>query len=231
MQILYVQSRMSSDHHFEKSVAYNELYGCPSGYHKRAHYKTSTGKTVPTRCVRSTTVYKNSSKNFKRKTLRKQKDRIKLYIPSVHTLARSVCPPGQIERKAYVRKYSTAVRQRGFTVRRAGKIYRAFPKNNKGTIIKPICVKDTGKPGKGVPNPIGPLRKGELSKYGYSFRIGEDKRHQALRQAVDEFGALGVFRKLVAVANLTEKTAPDASRIFNMDRKWIEEKYGPLKAF
>jgi hypothetical protein len=31
--------------------------------------------------------------------------------------------------------------------------------------------------------------------------------------------------------NLTEKTAPDASRIFNKDRKWIEEKYGPLKAF
>lgn len=222
---------MSTPHRFEKSVAYNERSGCPKGYHKRVSYRTSTGKVVPTRCVRSTTVYENSSKNFKRKTLRKQKDRVKLYIPSIHSLARKVCPPGQIERKAFVRKYSTAVRQRGFTVRRGGKIYRAFPKDEKATLVKSVCVKDTGQPGKGTPKTIGPLRKGELSKHGYSFRIGEEKRHQALRQAVDEFGALGVFRKLTAVANLTEKTAPEASRIFNADRKWIEGKYGPLKAF
>ena len=222
---------MSTPHRFEKSVAYNERSGCPKGYHKRSAYRSTTGKVVPPRCVRSTTVYANSSKNFKRKTLRKQKDRVKLYIPSVHSLAKTVCPPGQIERKAFVRKYSTAVRQRGFTVRRGNQLYRAFPKEEKSTLVKPVCVKDTGKPGKGVAKPIGPLRKGELSKYGYSFRIGEDKRHHALRQAIDEFGALGVFRKLTAVANLTEKTAPEASRIFNADRKWIESKPGPLKAF
>ena len=147
----------------------------------------------------------------------------------MRTLARNVCPRGMIERKAYVRKYSNTVRKRGFTVKRAtGTSYRVHPKANAAT-VKSKCIKNTGKPEKGIPKSIGPLRKGELAKHGYSYRESEDKRHTALRRSVNEYGALGVYRKLDAVAKLSARTAPKASNVFEQDRKWVESKYGPLK--
>ena len=72
---------------------------CPEGFHKRASYITKTGKKVVAACVRST----NSSKKQTRKL-----------VPSIKSLSRRACPPGMIERKAYARRYSTAVLQQGF---------------------------------------------------------------------------------------------------------------------
>jgi len=135
-----------------------------------------------------------------------------------------------IERKGYVRKYSNNVREKGFTVKRSsGKSYKVHPTADHA-VVKSKCIKNTGKPGVGVPKSIGPLRKGELAKYGYSYKESESNRRAALRQAVEEYGALGVFRKLDAVAKLTERTVPNASNIFEKDRAWVESKYGPLKA-
>jgi len=216
----------------KKSLEYNASKGCPAGYHKRESYLSILGNRVAARCVRSTTVYKNSSKNFKKKGSDSMTRRLRaLHIPSVKSLTRSnKCPPGQIERKQYVRKYSTAVRQKGFTVRRAsGTTYRVYPKAAP-TRVESKCVKDTGKPGKGAPKPIGRLRKGELAKHGYSFRKAESERHTALKHAVNEFKPLGVYRKLDAVAKLVENTVPDAAAVFRKDRNWIKEKYGPLTA-
>ena len=95
--------------------------------------------------------------------------------------------------------------------------------------VGPKCVKDTGLPGKGEQS-IGPLRKGELNKYGYSMAATEDKRHSALKKAVEEYGALGVYRKLDAVSKLTERTIPEASKIYTEDKNWIKKKFS-LKAF
>jgi hypothetical protein len=210
----------ASKHNFEKSLAYNEKKGCKEGYRKRESYKTADGVRVPARCVRSTTVYKNTVK----------RNRANIYIPSVKTLARKVCPPGMIERKAYTRKFSNNIKQRGYTVRKSsGTVYVVHPKVQ-GSTVKPTCVKDKAR-GTVQKKRIGPLRKGELSKFGYSFRTSSDKRHKALRQAIDEFGALGVHRKLDAVAKLSKTTLPEASRIFESDRDWIDSKFGPLKAF
>ena len=213
-----------------RSRPYNEKRGCPPGFHKRSEYSSTRKHRVTPRCVRSTTVYKESSKEFKARTLKKQKRRLKMYVPSVKTLARKACPPGMIERKGYVRKYTSAVRKRGFTVQRDGKKYKVYPEE-KSMYVAPSCVKNTGKPGKGVPRSIGPLRKGELAKHGYSFRASEDVRHRALRHAVEEFGPLGVFRKLDAVSKLTKLTVPEASKTYGKDRNWVESAYGPLKAF
>lgn len=161
--------------------------------------------------------------------MRKQKNRLRLYIPSVKSLARRVCPPGQIERKAYVRKYTSTVRKQGFTVSRNGKTYKVLP-SAKSAFVKSKCIKSSGTAHKSVAR-IGPLRKGELAKHGYSFRTDEAERHRALRQAVEEFGALGVFRKLDAVAKLTSSSIPAASAVYKKDRNWIESAFGPLKAF
>lgn len=220
-----------SEHHFEKSKPYSYLTGCPEGYHKRSSYKTKKGTNVPTRCVRATTRKKESSAEFKKATARKQTQRLRKFVPSIRSLARRRCPPGMIERKEYARKYSTAVLERGFTRKsKSGKVISVKPHKNTLTFVKPKCVKDTGLPGKGTQT-ISPLRKGELSKYGYSMRENEEKRHTALRESVKEYGALGVYRKLDAIAKLTSRTIPEASKVYEKDRDWVKKKFGPLEAF
>jgi hypothetical protein len=194
------------------------LSSCPEGFHKRSGYKTKTGKYSKARCVRSTRKNNETSKKAK-------------LVPSIKSLSRKACPPGMIERKAYARRYSTAVLQEGFKKKtRSGKSITVKPHKRQLTRVDSKCVKNTGLPGKGRES-IGPLRKGELSKYGYTLKISLLQRHKALKKAINEFGALGVYRKLDAVAKLTSRTIPEASKQFEEDRDWVKETYGPLKAF
>jgi hypothetical protein len=97
-------------------------------------------------------------------------------------------------------------------------------------IVKAACIEDRGEKGIG-PQRIGPLRKGELRKFGYTFRKSRNERHSALKKATKQYGPLGIFRKLNAVAKLSKTTAPNASKIFAEDRNWVRETMGPLKAF
>lgn len=181
-----------------------------------------TGKYVPPRCIRSTTSYSQSSRNFKKSVSAKSNRRLKSVLGTQKS-----CPEGQILRKPYVRRFSTSIRKEGYTVKRGNKTYKAFPKKT-STLVKASCIKDRGLPGS-KPS-IGPLRKGDLSKYGYNVKISESDRHSALEKAVKEYGALGVYRKLDAVAKLSVRTAPGASKIFKADRDWIRSTHS-LKAF
>jgi hypothetical protein len=147
-------------------------------------------------------------------------------IPGFRTISRKSCPPGKILRKGYMRHYSTAVRRRGFTVKKdTGQIYRIHP-SNKDMHVEATCVTDPN-PGKKhtVKKQIGPLKKGELAMYGYSFRGKETDRHIALVKAIHEYTALGVFHKLDAVAKLTHRTLPKASSVFAKDREWVRTKF------
>ena len=219
------------EHKFEKSIPYNSSVGCPSGYRKRSEYTAASGKYVPPRCVRSTSPYEQSSKEFKRSTLKKMKARLAQVADKKGE--EISCPKGYIARASYARRYTTSVRQKGYTVKKAsGTTYKVYPKNE--TLYVPAaCVKDLGKPGKGVPDKqaIGPLRKGEMTKFGYSSKLGEEARHEALKKAVAALGVLSTYRKLDAVAKLSMRVAPDSSRIFAADRDWVEQKFGPLRAF
>jgi hypothetical protein len=133
------------------------------------------------------------------------------------------CPQGYILRRGYTRKFRPSVKSTGFTVRRKGTVYTVRPKAN--TIRVPAsCIKNRGLPGKG-PDGIGKLRKGELIKYGYQYRLSDSLRQSALKKAVKRYGALSVYRKLDAVAKLSLRTAPDASKIFTRDRDWIRENF------
>ena len=217
-------------HHFTKSLPYDSSKGCPSGYHHREGYKSSTGMYVPPRCIRATTKYAETSKEFKARTLKKPASRLAVRgLSSTYGATRKSCAPGQVLRKAYVRRYTTNVRQRGYTVKKGNKTYRAYPKSG-STIVKASCVKNVGLKGKG-PQVIGPLRRGELRKYGYIYREPSDVRHSALRKAAKEYGVLGIYRKLNAVAKLSKRSAPGASKIFSADRTWVKKELGPLKAF
>jgi len=204
-----------TEHQFDKSKPYSFLSGCPDGYHKRKTYKTKTGKKVPRRCVRSIT---------KKESIKAQQ--LQKIVPSIRSLSRKVCPPGMIERKEYSRKYSTAILSHGFSRKtKQGITSKVIPHKHSLSYVAPKCVKDIGLPGKGKQS-IGPLRKGELSKYGYSIADSDEKRHTSLKKAIKEYGALGVYRKLDAVAKLTVRTIPEASKKWRNDRDWVKEKYG-----
>lgn len=121
------------------------------------------------------------------------------------------CPAGYIKRAAFVR----------------------YTKKGKHSLVREQCIRDVGAPGKGYPGGpgIGPLRKGELAKHGYTqvSSMSVLDRHIALDSAVKEFGSLSTWRKLNAVAVYTKRTAPAISRIFKEDMDYIRAKYGVKK--
>jgi hypothetical protein len=88
----------------------------------------------------------------------------------------------------------------------------------------------TGRPPRSAVR-IGPLKKGELKKFGYSYKLPVEKRREALQDAINKLGPLNVYYKLHAVSELTKTKAPRASAVFMEDKKWIQTVYGPLHAF
>jgi hypothetical protein len=136
------------------------------------------------------------------------------------------CPPGYILRKGYTRKFRNTTKQEGYLVHKFGKVYTVKPKKNV-TYVSSACIKNRGLPGKGPREGEGfaSLRKGELIKYGYSYRLSNTVRRKALEKAIKAYGALPVYRKLDAVAKLSMRTAPEAHKVFVADRDWIQHNY------
>ena len=101
------------------------------------------------------------------------------------------CPKGYIIRNSYVR--NPFVGKDG--------------KNVAMKVVTAKCIKSRGLPGKttdrykGPNKGIGPLKKGELSKHGYTSikNMGVRKRHKALNSAVKEYGSPMILKKLGAV--------------------------------
>ena len=124
--------------------------------------------------------------------------------------SRKQCPPGKSPRISYTRRVKTS------------------NGSSKTIRVKSACVKGVASK---VPNQrIGPLRKGELQRFGYSYKLPESIRHSSLKAAIKELGALNVYRKLDAVAKLSVTTNPAASKSFSEDRDWIRSNYS-LSAF
>lgn len=205
------------------SIPYNGR-ACPNGFYKRSSYTTPRGHRIHTRCVKIHRSHNKSRKNFRSRVEAR-------YTARNHKMSKSVtrkkpCPLGKVERKGYVRKFGERVLKRGYTVKRAsGKAYRIRP--TRGSVyVKPSCVKKSGgqtrsRPGKG----FGLLRRGELKKHGYIYESSYESRHFALKKAIKEFGPLGVYRKLDAVAKLSKNRVPKASHVFKEDRDWIRRHY------
>ena len=129
------------------------------------------------------------------------------------------CPNGYVMRKSYTRKFTNNVARSGYTVRRKGKLYTFHPKVS-SVRVSSKCVK---KPAPKNTAKIGKLRKGDLIKYGYQYRLSDRLRHKALTKAIEVYGITSVYHKLDAVAKLSVRIAPDASKIFRKDREWVHE--------
>ena len=134
-----------------------------------------------------------------------------------------VCPPGYILRKGYTRKFRSSIKNTGYTVRRKGKLYTVHPKSN--TIhVGEGCIKSRSTVSQSNKSKlIGKLRKGDLIKYGYQYRLSDSLREKALVKAVKAYGALSVYHKLDAVAKLSVQKAPEAHIIFVRDRDWVSQ--------
>jgi hypothetical protein len=107
--------------------------------------------------------------------------------------------------------------------------YVRVSKSGKRTLVTASCIPDLGRPGKRTSPGIGPLHKGELTKFGYSSSLGVNERRIALKKAVAEYGSLATWRKVNAIYVYTKNTNPTASAKYDADRNWIRETYG-LKA-
>ncbi len=176
------------------------------------------GTRVKGRCIRSQTRYSESTMNKVKRILGRMSRRFRGIRKSARK-AKHTCRKGQISRKAYVR----------------------YSKKGTRTLVREGCVKNVGAPGKGlrmgktsrrVYPGIGPLRKGDLSKFGYKNVAGMSvaDRHAALRKAIQAYGSLTTWRKLNAVYVYTRRTSPGTSEIFKKDMDWIRSTFG-IKAF
>jgi hypothetical protein len=161
-------------------------------------------------CIRSQTRYAESTKNKIERMTKRMTSRMRGIRMSNRTV--KSCPAGYIMRKAFVR----------------------ISKKGKRTLVPAACISDKGAPGKGIAGRpgIGPLRKGELAKYGYVAvaKLGIAERHSALKKAIEEYGSLSVWRKLNAVHIYTRRTSPATSAVLKEDMDWIRKTFG-LKAF
>jgi hypothetical protein len=139
------------------------------------------------------------------------------------------CPPGEVLRAPYRRRFSSSVVKSGYNVHRKNKTYRIYPKP-RTTTVKAVCIKDRGLPGKGPRSGtgIGTLKKGDLSRYGYNYHKDVKERHEALLKAMSVYGPLTVYHKLDAIVKYTVRTAPKAHMIFKHDRDWVYKNF-PMK--
>jgi hypothetical protein len=138
------------------------------------------------------------------------------------SLTQKKCPSGYTYRRGYTRKLKNETKREGFTVRRDGKLFTVKPKKSLISVpakCVPIKKKSTGKMS------VGSLRKGNLIKFGYSYRLPDSSRRKALKKAIEAYGATGVYKKLETASKLAMKTAPDASIIFSKDRDWVYSHY------
>jgi hypothetical protein len=190
------------EHQFEKSKPLLPNGTCPVGYKKRkAYIIQKTAKIVPARCVKA---------DEETASLR----------PATNTMK---CPPGQIYRRPYLRKYSNTVKREGYLVKRKGVTVRIRPKMN-AVQVKGSCVSaDEAEAGATLEQKE--VKKGELLKYGYTFRLPMSMRHEALKRAIYAYGARHVYRKLYTVAKLFKISKPDAARIFAADRDWVKRNF------
>jgi hypothetical protein len=72
---------------------------------------------------------------------------------------------------------------------------------------------------------IGHLKKGSLTKVGYSEMSSKTSRRTALRRAVKRYGSTSTFRKLNAVGTYTKRTSKGKSKRFIADRNWVKKTY------
>jgi hypothetical protein len=116
------------------------------------------------------------------------------------------CPKGKLMRKSYSRK----------------SYFRKDGSRVKSSIVKASCIKDVGSKGKGK-KIIKILRKGSLRKHGYAMKSPVQKRHDALRKAVKEYGKSSTIKKLNVISLYNKRSHPKTSLKAKKDMEFVRK--------
>ena len=100
-----------------------------------------------------------------------------------------------------------------------GTIYRRAYTRKDGARARSACIKDRGKPGKG--KRLFTLKKGDLTKHGYSIKVGKERRQRALRKAKKHIPHATLIRKLNALAILFKNTKPHYAKRARVDMEYL----------
>ena len=104
--------------------------------------------------------------------------------------------------------------------------YTFVKKSSKKPVkVKPTCIEDKGKPGKGPKLiKIPPEDEGILGKYGYNLKENHEERVKALKKAFKENSHLKILRHLNAIRTL-QKSNETYFKKLDKDMKWLQEYY------
>lgn len=124
--------------------------------------------------------------------------------------SKSRCPKGQILRKGYC-----ATRKRSGSRKKVT------------YCVKPTCIKDLGKPGKGPK--LWSVTPGLLGKYGYTLKKLAEPRRKTLKRAVRAEGYNEIIKRLVAVSNYVKLSQPGNYRKYRGDIEWLKKNKNKLE--
>jgi hypothetical protein len=127
-----------------------------------------------------------------------------------------------------------AVIRSAHTARRTAKLVRVKPtrarcgytyRHKAGLVrVKSTPIPDVGAAGKPT-SVIGRLKGGMLTRYGYHPVESKTARRRSLAKAVRRESPIPVINRLLAIAGITRKRLPTASRTYKKDSRWISENY------
>jgi hypothetical protein len=91
--------------------------------------------------------------------------------------------------------------------------------------VKPTCIKDQGKPGKGPKLIVIPKEDiGLLEKYNYTLKNNYEERIKSLKKANKELSKLKVLRYINALRTLQKSNEKYYNKL-DRDMKWLQKNY------
>jgi hypothetical protein len=104
--------------------------------------------------------------------------------------------------------------------------YKFKRKTSKKSVhVKPVCIKDQGKTGKGPKLDILPKEDiGILSNYGYSLKNTHEERVKSLKRAIKHNKELKILRHINALRTLFKSNEKYYNKL-DKDLKWIQAHY------
>ena len=107
--------------------------------------------------------------------------------------------------------------------------YSYKKKSGKQVDVKPTCINDKGKPGKGekIIN-FSEEDVGLLSKYGYKLKNSHEKRVESLKKAIKDNSELKILRHVNAIRTL-QKSNEKLYNKLDKDMKWLQKDYKTQK--
>ncbi len=100
-----------------------------------------------------------------------------------------------------------------------------FLSGSAGYFFGRVCIMRTARTRKNKGIKIGPLKSGELKKYGYSLKSRATMRHSALKKSVKAYGRGTLIKKLNALRVLHKNRYPIYSDAALNDMKYVQRNF------